>query len=507
MKPGNSAKSQRIAANTIILFARMFVVMLVNLYAVRIVLDYLGIEDYGIFNAIAGVVTFTSFINSVLELSIQRFYSVAIGENDDKKLNEIFTLSMAAIAVASALTLVVMETLGMWMLKTQLTIPEERFAAAEWCFHASLATFFFSVLQIPFSAAVFAHEKMNVYAVVSTADSLLKLFVGLCLALSVTDKLVFYSIGIMLSGIAVFALYAIYGRIRFSECRIKKTTNVALLKELLSFSGWTLLGSVAKVGTFQGNTVLLNIFFGPVANAAFAVAMQISNAFNALCNSMVLALRPTMIQAYAEKNLTYLDRLFEISNKFILYSLLVISFPIIYEADEILKIWLPSVTPEMTLFTQCMIVYIVCLALNNPITIIIQASGKVKEYFVPVETVSLMCLPLTWLFFHIGLPASWTFVSMIFTCALSHVIRLLCLRRNYVRFSIRRYIKSLILPAIFIVAAGTIFCLFVKNCTDGMEAHLAVCMVLPVLIVILVMLFGISSKERSFVLDMIRKRI
>lgn len=507
MTHDNNAKSQRIAANTVILFARMFVVMLVNLYAVRVVLDYLGIDDYGIFNAIAGVVTFTSFINSVLELSIQRFYSVAIGESDDKRLNEIFTLSTATIIAASVLVLVIMETLGLWMLRTQLTIPQERLAAAEWCFHASLATFFFSVLQIPFSAAVFAHEKMNVYAVISTADSLLKLLVALCLALYTADRLVFYSLGTMLAGIAVFASYAIYGRMKFPECRIRKTSNGALLKELLSFSGWTLLGSVAKVGTFQGSTVLLNIFFGPAANAAFAVATQVSNAFNALCNSMMLALRPAMIQAYAEKNYPYLNSLFEISNKFILYILLAISFPMIYEADEILRIWLPHVTPEMVVFTQCMIVYIVCLALNNPITIIIQASGKVKEYFVPVETVSLMCLPLTWLFFRMGLPASWTFVSMILTCALSHAIRLVCLRRNYAPFSIKRYIRSLILPAAAITAAGTLFCLLLRSHAAGTGLHLAVCIALPAGIMLMAALLGISPKERSFVLNMIRKRI
>ena len=499
-------KSQRIAANTVILFARMFVVMLVNLYAVRVVLDYLGIDDYGIFNAIAGVVTFTSFINSVLELSIQRFYSVAIGENNKKKLNEIFTLSMWAIIAASIVTLVVMETLGMWLLLTQLTIPAGRLVAAQWCFQASLVTFFFSVLQIPFSAAVFAHERMNVYAVISTADSLLKLLVALCLALCTADRLVAYSLGIMLTGIAVFASYAIYGRKKFAECRMRRTSNTPLLRELLSFSGWTLLGSVAKVGTFQGNTVLLIIFFGPAANAAFAVATQISNAFNALCNSMVLALRPAMIQAYAGKNFDYLDRLFEISNKFMLYILLAISFPMIYEADEILRIWLPHVTTDMVVFTRCMIVYIVCLAMNNPITIIIQASGKVKQYFVPVETVSLMCLPLTWLFFRLGLPASWTFVSMILTCALSHVIRLVCLRRNYTPFSIHRYIRSLILPATFITAVATLLCLLLRSHAAGMALHLAVCLALPVAITLMAMLWGISPKERSFVINMIRKR-
>lgn len=303
MNDGNSKKSQRIAANTLILFVRMFVVMLVNFYTVRIVLDRLGIEDYGIFNAIAGVVTFTSFISGVMELSIQRFYSIAIGEKDGKKQNEIFNLSMAIIIAASAMTFLIMETAGLWMLNTQLTIPEARFEAAEWCFHTSLVTFFLTLLQIPFSAAVFAHEKMNVYAVISTSDCLLKLFAALSIGLLAIDNLIFYSIILMIIGFIVFGLYAVYGIVKFPECRIRKTHNNQLLKDLLSFSGWTLLGSIAKVGTFQGNTIMLNIFFGPVVNAAFAISMQISNAFNALCSSMVFALRPAMIQYLCGKKL------------------------------------------------------------------------------------------------------------------------------------------------------------------------------------------------------------
>lgn len=507
MNHNNSIKSKRIATNTIILFARMFIIMIVNLYTVRIVLDRLGIEDYGIFNAIAGIVTFTSFINGVMELSVQRFYSVAIGEQNHQRLNEIFTLSMVIILGASAIMFVVMETVGLWVFHTQFIIPIAKIEAAEWCFHASLLTFFLTLLQIPFSSAVFAHEKMNIYAFISTTDCLLKLIAALFIGLFAVDNLKFYSLALTCTGLIVLACYVTYCITRFSECRLRKTRNIALLKELLSFSGWTLFGSIAKVGTFQGNTIMLNIFFGPIVNAAFAVAIYISNAFNALCNSMLLALRPAMIQAYAEKNFMYLNKLFDISNKFILYILLVIAFPIIYETDNILSLWLQNVTDDMTVFSRLIIIYVICIALNNPITIIMQASGKVRQYFVPVEIASLLCLPFTFFFFKVGLPAIWVFVSMISTCIISHIIRLLCLRRYYSPFSLMRYVKSFILPAILIIATNAYIAEIAIHNTTGILYHVMGCAIIPALILLEIFMLGLSKNEKIQTLNFIRKYI
>lgn len=503
----DNVKSRRIAINTVILFIRMFVVMLVNLYAVRVVLNRLGITDYGIFNAIAGVVTCTSFLSSVMEMSIQRFYSIAIGEKDSKKLNEIFSMSITVITLISIFTFIIIETSGIWLLCTQFNIPETRYNAALWCFHLSLITFFFSILQIPFSAAVFAHEKMNVYALISTADCMLKLVAGLTIGILAVDNLIYYSTGVALTGIGVFLSYVIYSRIKFAECRIRKSRNIPLLKDLLSFSGWTLWGSLAKVGTFQGNTILLNIFFGPITNAAFAVALQICNAFNALCNSMVLAVRPPMIQAYAANDFTSLNKLFNASNKFILYVLLIIAFPMIFEMDTILNLWLPNATPEMTVFAQLIIIYVICLAMNNPITIIMQAAGKVRQYFVPVEIASLLCLPITWLFFSLGMSANWAFMSMTGTCIVSHIVRLLCLQRHYQPFSITNYVMSLVLPAITIITLGTLTAMALRRYTHGAAIHVAGFIVLPLFVTISIYIIGLSKSERNIIVQQIKKRI
>ena len=494
----DSTKSQRIASNTIVLFIRMFVLTILNLYAVRLTLNGLGAEDYGIFNVVAGVVTTSSFISGVMELSIQRFYSYSIGEHDNKKAREIFSISILIIFLLSLIVFIAFETIGLWFLNTQLQIPELRTSAAFWCFQFSLLAFIFSIIQIPFSSAVFSHEDMSIYALISTIDCILRLLVAFLIGKMAIDNLSFYSGGLVIVAIIVFTLYSIVGITRYSECKFKKTKNKILAKSLLSFSGWTLFGSLARVGMTQGSTILLNIFFGPITNVAFAICQQVNVAFNALCNSMVLSLRPAMIKAYAEKEFVYLNQLFSVSNKFILYILLAIALPMILEMRDILLLWLgDKVTDQIVLFAQLIIIYVICLAMSNPITIIMQASGHIKEYFLPVESISLMCLPLSWLFFHFGLPSYYIFISMIGICVIAHFIRVYCLKRFYKSFSIHEYIIQLCLPAMLILFISIIISLIIhRNIDNNIVRFFINITITPLSVAFMAYYIGISKKER-----------
>ena len=292
----NINKSQRIAMNTVILFIRMFVLTIINLYTVRLVLKGLGVIDYGIFNAVAGVVTTSVFLISILELAIQRFYSISLGKNDQESLNQIFSISLKITIFISIIIFIAFESAGLWFISHKLNIPFERFDAAYYCFHFGLAAFILTLLQIPFSSAVFSHEDMNIYALFSSIDCILKLFVALLIGKMAMDNLSFYSLGLLIVATITFINYSLYSHYKYAECKYKKVKNPELTKKILFFSGWTMLGSFSKVCMVQGSTILLNIFFGPISNAAFAISMQISNAFNALCNSMVLAVRPAMIK-------------------------------------------------------------------------------------------------------------------------------------------------------------------------------------------------------------------
>lgn len=303
-------RSKRIASNTLVLFARMLIITFVNLYTVRWILAGLGTEDYGIFNAVAGVVTASTCVSSVLALSTQRFYSFAMGKGEQERLKEIFSVSLNIVMMIAFVLLVLFELAGPWLVSTQLTIPQERLEAAQWILQFSLFSFIFTLLQIPFIGAVFANENMGYYALISTIDCIVKLLIAYCIGMTGGDNLVYYGAALMLEAFMVMLLYVIIARRKYPECKYTIVKKKILYKELFSFSGWSFYGALAGVGMTQGSTIILNVFFGPIINAAFGIANQIYNAINTLTNSVVIAFRPAMIKAYSSNENGYLELLF-----------------------------------------------------------------------------------------------------------------------------------------------------------------------------------------------------
>lgn len=504
---GISGKSRRIASNTLVLFVRMFLLTLINLYAVRLVLNGLGEEDYGIFNTVAGVITTGICVSSVLELSMQRFYSVAMGEHDTQRLQSIFSASIVIILILVALIILLLETVGLWFLNTHIVIPAARMATTQWVYQFATASFVLSILQIPFTSAIFAHEEMGLYALVSTIDCLLKLSVAILINHIAEDHLMVYSAGLMLTALITCLSYSFIGRCRYQECRLKLTKDKKLYKGLLFFSGWALYGSIASVGLIQGSTILLNVFFGPVIVAAFAVSLQINNAFVTLCNSIVMAFRPAMIKAYAEKNFGYLNKLFSISNKIILYGLAIVAIPLFTEMDTILRWWLVNVSTQTILFARLVIIYALCLALNNPISIIMHASGHIKEYNLPVETITIMCVPVSWILFFFGNPAHFIFLSMTGVCLIAHIIRLICLHFFYRNLSVRKYLRSFLLPATIILCCCITITYILHTSLSSTMWRLPVIFVAsPIICTLLTYCFGFNQEERFTLKNIIKYR-
>ena len=505
-------KSKRIASNTLVLFVRMFLLTILNLYAVRLVLRGLGEEDYGIFNTIAGVVTLSSFLSGVMALSVQRFYSIALGLGNPKRMNDIFSVSMNILIVLSVILLILFETIGLWFIRTEIHIPPERMHATLWLFQFSLFSFICSIFQIPYTASIFAHEDMGAYAMISTVECILRVVVAWMIGKMIMDGLIFYGFGLVIVAILVLLLYAWYGSNHYEECHYRLVRQSPLYRRLLIFSGWTMFGSVANVGLIQGNIILLGVFFGPIINAAFGIALQINNAFQALCNSMVLPFRSAMMRAFAEKQFDYLDKLFSVSNKFVFYILLAVSLPILSEMVNILHIWLgDDINQDTVLFSRLIIIYIICLAMHNPITIIMQASGYVKEYHLPVESITLMCLPVTYILFRLGMPSYSVFFSMIGVCVIAHVVRLVCLCHYYKRFSILDYIVSFVIPSCVItIMSGLIAYTLHHHISDVYVELFSVILLMPLVVIVLAYLFGINRKEKeltkSFVINFIKRR-
>lgn len=509
----DNSKNKRIASNTLVLFIRMLVITVVNLFSVRWVLNGLGVVDYGVFNAIAGVVTTSTCLSSVLAISTQRFYSYTMGQDNTAQLRDIFSVSLLLAVGLAIFIILVFSGIGPWIIANKMTIPVERLNAAQWVFSFALLAFVFSVLQIPFMGAIFAHEEMGIYALITTIDCLLKLGVAYMIGKAAIDNLIFYGSALSVIAFLVMLSYVLFAIKKYAECHYKRVKEYRLFKELLSFSGWTFYGTMAGVGTTQGCIILLNVFFGPIINAAFSIGNQVYNALNTLNNSTILAFRPAMIKAYSGENFCYLNRLFSFSNKITLYLLACVSVPFILEAETILNFWLSKnvVSNEMVLFCQLYIVYTVCLALQNPITIIMQATGRIRNYSIYVESLMILCVPLNYLFFKMGMGADWTFVTMIGLCLAAHIVRMFLLKHYYSYFEFKPYLSSFIAPAIVIIALSAAVGVWLHNNIDGDFLRFIVVSVLSAsIILVMAYLIGITKDERQrvngFVLQLLRRR-
>lgn len=496
--PDNFSNTKRMAKNTALLYIRMMVVMIINLYTVRLVFNALGVENYGIYDVVAGVTLILSSVSSVLSTATQRYYSYNIGEKKTERLRNIFSASINLYAILSLIVLILGETLGLWFINSHLVIPDERMNAANWIYQFSIFSFIFTILQVPYSAATIAHEDMGIFALISTAESVLKLMAALLIFVIPLDRLIIYGAAIFLISSLVLISYIIVGNRKYAECRYQKLTEKIIMKELLSFSGWSFFGSVAGVGMYHVNTILINVFFGPVVSAARAISIQVNAAIGSFAGSFLLAIRPAMIKSYAEESYLYLNKIFNLSNKFIYYCLLIICLPLMFEMTTVLNLWLKTADAQTVLFSRLILVYALIMSLNNPISIIIQATGHVKEYHVPVETFTLLCVPATYILFKWGYSAFSTYIVMIVVAVASHIVRLICLKKYYKPFCYSEYIKSFLLPAFVITLVASLFVFLIHiNIMNTSLRIFAVVIFSVVCVGAFTLLIGLSKTEKD----------
>lgn len=458
----SKVNSKRIAKNTGLLYAKMAIVMVVNLYTVRLVLNALGVVDYGIYDVVAGIVIMFQHLSSVLTISNQRYYSYSLGAGDDKSVSQVFSSSINVNVIFSLSVILICETVGLWFLNTHLDIPETRITAANWLYQFSVLSFVAALMQIPFSSAVIANENMGIFAGISLLSCFLRLFTAIYISNTNYDRLIIYGLLLALISLIELIVYTIIALRKYGDLTYHRH-NATIWRELLSFSGWTLFGSVASIGMTQFCTFLVNIFFGPVVNAARAISFQINNAINSFSSSFLTAVRPPMIKSYAEKNYDYLNTLFNYSTKFVFYTLLIVFLPLYLEMEYVLDLWLKTTDVQTVLFCRLMLIYSLILSLNNPITFIMQAGGFVKQYHVSVEIPTLATMPVTYFLFKIGCPASSTYYTMIAAVVVSHIVRMVCLRRYYPQYNIYGYLKYFVLRAILILSVAALALYYVQS--------------------------------------------
>lgn len=442
--------NKRIAKNTIFLYFRLAIVMIVNLYATRVVLDVLGVSDYGVYNVVCGFVAMFSFLNTSMANGIQRFYNFELGKDGESAITRVYNTALCIQILLAIIILALTETIGVWYLNTKMVISPDRIVAANWIFQFSVISLVFVIIQIPYSAAILAYERMNYYAIVSVVDALMKLAIVLILPYFTGDSLIIYGFLIMLITVLNFLLYWVYCHKKLKHIRFDKSFDRVLFKSMINFSGWNLFGSFAYILKGQGVNVLINAFFGTVVNAANGIATQVSSAIQTFSTNLVVAFKPQLTQSYAAGDYGRTEQLMLSMSKISFALMSVIAIPIIVEIDFVLHIWLKSDIPQYTdTFTILTITSIMVSILNAPVTQVIHATGKMKKYQIATSVVVCSILPISWLSLKLGYGATSVFIITILIMAINQIVCLWVLHSTF-RFNVQRYIRDVLLPCLTI---------------------------------------------------------
>jgi len=442
---------KRIAKNTIALYFRMLVNMAVGLFTSRIVLEALGVEDFGIYNVIGGVVLMIAFLNTTLSGATSRFLTFELGKQNSESLRKTFSSALTIHIGVALLIFVLAETIGLWFLETKLVIPESRMFAARIVYQFSILSCMVSVTQVPYNASIISHERMDVFAFVSILDALLKLLIVYLLFLGEHDKLIIYSLLLFIVTSAIALIYRFYCTRNYAECHYKCELDKATLKPLLQFSGWDLYGNLSVVASIQGMNILLNLFFGPSINAAAALGNQVRNAVSGFSTNFLTAVQPQLVKEYAHQNTVKMARLVIHASKYSFMMSYILYFPLIVENKFALSLWLKAVPDFTVVFCQLTLIYSLIGSFVSPINLAIHATGRIKLLSLATGSLFLITLPISYVLLKLGYSPVYPFIVNIVFFALAYLSNLLILRRNVPDFSIRLIIKKVIGPCLLLV--------------------------------------------------------
>jgi O-antigen/teichoic acid export membrane protein len=498
----NSENNKRIAKNTILLYFRMILIMVVTLYTSRIVLNTLGVEDFGIYNIVGGVVVLFTFLNNAMSSATQRFLNFELGENNFIQLRKVFSASISVHIIIAITILLLSETVGLWFINTQLNVPHVRIGAINWVYQFTIFTFLISIIRVPFNASIIANEKMSFYAYISIIEVMLKLSIVLILKVFGTDKLILYAALVSLVTFVVFGIYVCYCYRKFESTHYQFFIDKALYKQLLGFSGWSLFGSLANVGKSHVINILLNIFCGVAVNASMGITNQVSGALNGFVSNFQLAFNPQIVKSYAANEKEYLLKLIFKTSKYSFFLLLLLSLPILMNTELILKIWLKNI-PEYTVeFCQLMIIYLLVESISGPLYMSIQATGEIKNYQIAISSVLLLNVPMSYILLKLNfVPYSVLWVNIIIGC-FAFMIRMIFLKR-LINISIKTFFNKVIRTIIIVSIVSTPFPLILSHYTYGLLGFLLVSLISIVSAGVSIFLLGLELGEREFVLNKI----
>lgn len=502
----SSDKNKRIAKNTLYLYIRLIFVLIVSLYTSRVVLQALGVVDYGIYNVVAGFVSMFALLNTALSGSVQRFYNYEIGKNGEKGIRKVFISANHIQFLIACLVLLLAETVGLWYVTTKMVYPSDRTFAVVVVYQASVMSLLFVLMQIPYSAAIIAHEKINYYAIIGVIDVLLKLAIALIIPLLSVDKLCIY--GVLIAGVSVvnFCCYFIYARCHFKQLRYEhkfyRTTFVSMMK----FSSWTALNTFSQVVKNQGINIVMNFFFGPAVNAARGISYQVKGALLGFVTNITTASQPQVTESYAVGNVERSKRLMFTISKLIFFSLYVFALPIMCEVNYVLNIWLGNNIPEYTgIFTILVLVITLVDILSTPISMIINASGKVGRFNFWYSVIGLSVVPIACFFLMMGANPVSVYVISLTLSIVMQIISMVILRKE-IGIDLGHYSKSVLLPLLGVVATTIFIPIVLVHVLPMCPLRLFfVSFVSIILVAVSSYFIGLNTEERVFVLSYLKR--
>lgn len=455
-------KSKRIAKNTLLLYLRMLVTMAVGLFTSRVILNTLGVSDFGIYNVVGGFVGMFSMISGSLSSAIGRFITFELGKGNTENLKTIFSTSVNIQIIFITIGIIIAEVFGLWFLNEKMVIPTERLYAANWVFQFSIICLAIEMLSIPYNACIIAHERMSTFAYISIYEVITKLLIAWLIIISPMDRLIFYSLLMCLVSLSIRMIYGYYCNKNFTECKYQFTLNKQLLKEMFSFAGWNFIGQSSAILREQGGNLIINLFCGPTVNAARGIASQVNGAVSRFYSNFMMAVGPQITKSYAAKDYEYMTKLAHQSARLSFFLLFFLSLPIIVNIHYILHLWLHIVPEHTPNFVILVMIFTMCESLSNPLITIMLATGKIRNYQITVGGLQMLNLPISYILLRLGCIPETVLIVAIFLSLTCLMARLAMLKRM-IKFSPSSYCKKVFLPVIKVFILASIIPIFISR--------------------------------------------
>ena len=494
-----SSNNKRIAKNTLMLYIRMGLSTVVSLYTSRVVLQTLGVEDYGIYGVVGGIVAMFSFLNSTMAGATSRFLTFEMGKGDKERLKDTFSSALIIHIGIALLVLILAETVGLWFLNNKLVIPEGRMGAAHWVYQCSILATIFAITQVPYNALIISHERMGIYAYIEILSVCLRLLIVFLLPIFTIDKLKVYAVLVLTVSIIIRMIYRIYCMRNFSESHFHFIFKKDILKPMLSFSGWDFYGNMCVIVRQQGTNFLINNFFGVIANTASSIATTVSGVVSGFAFNIITAFRPRIIKSYAQENWCEMQTMINNAIKFSTLFLNMLALPFLFETSFIIQLWLGKVPQyvepliRLTLIANCV------GNINSIIGTGIHATGRIKRISFLTGTLFLLTIPISFFLLRLGCNVETVYIVIVVSNIFIVSLNLWIIKKQIDNINIVSIIKIIVLSMLITLLSVILILFIYKSMDEGFIRLIAISICDLITMLLFTYILGLDRKQRNFV--------